>query len=207
VPAPPGAPGAAGSTGKGRLGLVLAGALAVVALVGAGVVVAGGDDEPAANESSADDPATSGGASDDPAGDNAGDDAGDDADGAGEAPDDGLPGADDESPVEVAEAFFAAATSGDCAGVVDRMTVESYSTEGQTAAEAVDECEDDVAGAAALAEAEFGPVELVSEDGDRAVVSVTVGAGDDAVEREMPMRRIDGEWKMHLDTSLTAPAG
>jgi hypothetical protein len=183
----------------------------VVALVGAVVVVAGGDDEPATSESSADDPAAAGepsddAAGDDPAGDSAGDDAGD-ADSAGEAPGDGLPGAADESPVEVAEAFFAAATSGDCAGVVDRMTVESYSTEGQTAAEAVDECEDDVAGAAALAEAEFGPVELVSEDGDRAVVAVTVGAGDEAVEREMPMRRIDGEWKMHLDTSLAAPAG
>jgi hypothetical protein len=175
----------------------------VVALVGAVVVVAGGDDEPATSESSADDPAAAGDSSDDPAGDDAGDDAGS----AGEAPGDGLPGAADESPVEVAEAFFAAATSGDCAGVVDRMTVESYSTEGQTAAEAVDECEDDVVGAAALAEAEFGPVELVSEDGDRAVVAVTVGAGDEAVEREMPMRRIDGEWKMHLDTSLTPPAG
>ena len=62
--------------------------------------------------------------------------------------------AGDTSPVELAEEFFAAVAGGDCAAMIERMTPESYATEGQTAAEAVAECEADESGTAAVAAAD-----------------------------------------------------
>lgn len=181
--------------GRGRLGLMLAGVVVVIA-VAAAVVITGEDAErgeaPAASE-----PAPGEGA-----GPAAGEEPPEDAEGgAGDAPS----GAD-ESPVDVAEAFFAAAVAGDCAGMIDRMTPESYGAGRQTAAAAVAECEADGRGIAAVAAAEFGDIVLVSQQGDDAVVRVAVTAGGTTTTRELPLRLVDGRWLMNLDTSLAAPA-
>ncbi|HEX6421790.1 MAG TPA: hypothetical protein VFZ77_25020 [Acidimicrobiales bacterium] len=183
------------SGGRGRLGLMLAGVVVVIA-VAAAVVITGEDGErgeaPAASE-----PVPGEGA-----GPAAGEEPPEDAEGgAGDAPS----GAG-ESPVDVAEAFFAAAVAGDCAGMIDRMTPESYGAGRQTAAAAVAECEADGRGIAAVAAAEFGDIVLVSQQGDDAVVRVAVTAGGTTTTRELPLRLVDGRWLMNLDTSLAAPA-
>jgi hypothetical protein len=183
----PVAPPLPDAAGRSRLGLVVACVVTVIVVAGGVVLATGGDDEgtaaPAAEQSPADDAA-------------------DAADGT----DDEL-GPTGESPVDVAEEFFDAVAEHDCAGVVARMTPESYGTGGQTAEQAVIECENDATGTAAAAAAEYDDVELVSEAGDEATVTVTITAGRRETQRELPLRRVDGEWLMHLDTSLAIPVG
>jgi hypothetical protein len=213
-PAPPaadpgdGASPAAGPPGR-RRGLVLAAAGVAVAVVVAGVVfaLAGGDDEPTA---SGDDDAA---AADAPASD---DDAGSAGAAGGEATDSGSGGDDGngagssgaasggsitdnsgESPVEAAEAMFTAAIAGDCEGVVARMTPEAYAPEGETPAEAVAECEADLDRNELLG-AELQDVTAVSEDGDAAVVSVTLAIGDETGTQDVPMVRLDDGWKVDI---------
>jgi hypothetical protein len=214
-------PSSSGSGGKGRLGLMLAGVVAVIVLAGGVVLATGGDDtsdtaSPPADESPTEGEPPAGGAADDgtendDTASGTADDGtvGDDLPGTADAPAGAAPApsAGDESPVEVAEAFFDAVDSGDCAGVVGRMTPESLDNLDQTPDAAIADCEADNDGAAAAAAAEWGDVRLVSENGDRATVAVTVRVGAEETERDLPLRRVDGEWMMHLDTSLTAPAG
>lgn len=198
-PGDPATPGDAHG-GRARLGLMLAGVVAVIAVAG-GIVVATGDGDDAAAPADAE--AT------------AGDDEGTPPDGPATSGQDetvttvdaGAAPASDASPVELAEGFFAAVAGGDCAGMIERMTPESYATEGQTAAEAVAECEADESGTAAVAAAEFDDVELVSDDGDTAVVRVTVTVDQVTRTAEMPLRQVDGRWLMDLDTSLLATPG
>lgn len=190
-PTPSRDPAPVGHGGRGRLGLMLAAVVAVIVVAGGVVVATGGDDEddtsaPTSEQAPADEqPPADEGAS-------------------GAAPEPGAAEAND-SPVASAEAFFAAVSSSDCAGIVEMMTPESYGPDGETAQQAVDECERDATGTAAAAAADFGAIELVSEDGDEALISVTMTSGGEQTERELPLRRVDGEWKLHLDTSL-APA-
>jgi hypothetical protein len=212
-PAPPGAAEDDDPFGLGddsrrsrRLGWLLAGVVAIIAVAGAVVLTTGGEDEP----ETADPASEAGDASESPApGDPESPPAGSDPESppAGsdpEAPADGGEAA--ESPVQVAEAFFAAVENGDCQGIIDRMTVESFSTEGQTAEEAVAECEADTEGLLAISEAEFVSVEAVSEDGDAAVVSVTQLADGEETVRDLPLERVDGVWKMDLDPTAVPPA-
>jgi hypothetical protein len=196
--------------GRSRLGWMIAAVVAVI--VAAGVVLAtGGDDDdtpaPAADETPADAPV----AGETPADEASAGEAPADEASAGEAPaEDGAPvdAAGDESPVEVADAFFAAAASGDCAGMVDRMTLESFSAEGLTPEQAIAECESDVAGGGTgLAGASFGEVTLVSEQGDQATVAVDVVLAGEQVHEEFPLRLIDGMWKLHLEASSQPQGG
>jgi hypothetical protein len=207
VPAPdrqgPGDPAPPGDArrGRARLGVMLAGVVAVIAVAG-GIVVATGDGDDAAAPADAeatagDDDGTPPGAGPATSG----------QDGAATTADAGAAPAGDASPVELAEEFFAAVAAGDCAGMIERMTPESYATEGQTAAEAVAECEADESGTAAVAAAGFDDVELVSDDGDTAVVRVTVTVDQVTRTAEMPLRQVDGRWLMDLDTSLPASPG
>jgi hypothetical protein len=170
---------------------MLAGVVAVIAIAGGIVVATGSDDDasPGADQAADGDPADDGATADEAP-----------ADGAGTSPTAPL------SPVEVAEDFFAAVDARDCEGIVGRMTPESYATDGQTAGQAVAECESDRSGTAAAAAAEFGDITLVSERGDTATVSVTVTMEGVTKARQLPLRRVDGEWLMHLDTSLVEPA-
>lgn len=187
--------------GRARLGLMLAGVVAVIAVAG-GIVVATGDGDDAAAPADAE--ATAGddeGSPPDASPATSGPDEAETTADAGAAP------ADDTSPVELAEEFFAAVAGGDCAAMIERMTPESYATEGQTAAEAVAECEADESGTAAVAAAEFDDVELVSDDGDTAVVRVTVTVDRVTRTAEMPLRRVDGRWLMDLDTAQLATPG
>ncbi|HEX6421304.1 MAG TPA: hypothetical protein VFZ77_22570 [Acidimicrobiales bacterium] len=199
-PGDPAAPGDARG-GRARLGLMLAGVVAVIAVAG-GIVVATGDGDDAAAPADAE--AT--------AGDDAGSppDAGPATSGPDEAEtaaDAGAAPAGETSPVELAEEFFAAVAGGDCAAMIERMTPESYATAGQTAAEAVAECEADESGTEAVAAAEFDDVELVSDDGDTALVRVTVTVDQVTLTAEMPLRRVDGRWLMDLDTAQLATPG
>ena len=187
--------------GRARLGLMLAGVVAVIAVAG-GIVVATGDGDDAAAPADAE--ATAGddeGSPPDASPATSGPDEAETTADAGAAP------AGDTSPVELAEEFFAAVAGGDCAAMIERMTPESYATEGQTAAEAVAECEADESGTAAVAAAEFDDVELVSDDGDTAVVRVTVTVDQVTRTAEMPLRRVDGRWLMDLDTAQLATPG
>ncbi|HET9609133.1 MAG TPA: hypothetical protein VFP06_05960 [Acidimicrobiales bacterium] len=187
--------------GRARLGLMLAGVVAVIAVAG-GIVVATGDGDDAAAPADAE--ATAGDDEGSPP------DAGPATSGPDEAEttaDAGAAPAGDTSPVELAEEFFAAVAGGDCAAMIERMTPESYSAEGQTAAEAVAECEADESGTAAVAAAEFDDVELVSDEGDTAVVRVTVTVDRVTRTAEMPLRRVDGRWLMDLDTAQLATPG
>ncbi len=174
------------------------GAVVVVIVVAGGVVLAtGGADDDSAGPSSEQSPSD-----DEPGTDAGGDPAASEA-----APDGAEAGATDDSPVAAAEAFFAAVAESDCAGIVAMMTPESYGPDGETAQQAVDECERDATGTAAAAAADFGAIELVSEAGDEALISVTMTSDGEQTERELPLLRVDGEWKLHLDTSLAPPAG
>ena len=199
---------------KSRLGLALAGVVAVIVLA-AGVVLATGasdeSDADTASDSSSTDAAEEGEA-----------DAGTDSQPSDDAPAESelgaVPGGDgtdddgpadaptgDESPVVAAEEFFEAVSSGDCAGMVARMTADSFGTEGQTQEDAVDECESDAAGTAAASQGRWEDVQLISMDGDEATVGVTLHVGSQQSERELPMVLDDGEWKMDLD--VTAGSG
>ncbi|HEX6423284.1 MAG TPA: hypothetical protein VFZ79_07375 [Acidimicrobiales bacterium] len=196
----PGTPAAPrDATGRGRLGLMLAGVVAVIAVAG-GIVVATGDGDdtaaPVEARTGADDEGARPGEGTASGG----------QDGAAAPDDAGATAAGDPSPVELAEEFLAAVARRDCAGMIERMTPASYATEGRTAAEAVVECEADEAGTAAVAAAEFDDVELVAEDGDTAVVGVTVTVDRVTSTAELPLRRVDGRWLMDLDPAfVTAP--
>jgi hypothetical protein len=192
------AQGSAGSGGRSRLGWMLAGVVAIVAVAGVVVVISGddGSDTPAAVEEADGAPATT------PT--TAGPPAGSDPE-VTDAPADGTPAAE-VTPVDVAEGFFGAVSDGDCQGIIDRMTVESFSTEGETPAQAVADCEDDEEALSAIMSAESWEVEPLSEDGDRAVVAVTLVVDGDETVRELPLERVDGVWKMDLDPTAVAPA-
>lgn len=186
-------------SGKRRTGWVVGGVAAAIVLV-AGVAVAiaagGSDDTEVAVSDAAvsDDAVPDDAVSDDDLADDSADiDPGDAEVG-------GSPRVADQSPVEVTEQFFAAVAAGDCADLIALMTPESYGP-GQTAEEAIDECETDAFGTAAVAAADFDDVELVSERGDEARVTVTMTVGNSVTDSELPLRRVDGEWKMHLVTS------
>jgi hypothetical protein len=200
---------------------MLAAVVAVMAVAGA-VVVATGDDDPA-SETSAEDGGGPDQSSGQPSGQSSGADepssgGGEDGDpGAGEGPPTGSgpdspvssPAAGDrpDTPVEVAEAFFTAVEQGDCETIIAHMTVESFSTDGQTPEQAVAECEADEEGLLAITSAEFWEVEPLSQRGDRASVAVTVVAGGEESVRELPLRRVGGVWKMDLDPTAAPPAG
>jgi hypothetical protein len=196
-----GSPVPVAGSGRRRTGWIVGGvAAAVVVLAGAAVALGTGSSD--GTEAAVSDEA--------PAGDVADDDLADDSTGATDPDDDGTgsaPSESDESPVEVTERFFAAVASGDCDELIGLMTPESYGSNGQTAEEAIDECEADAVGTAAVAAAEFDDVELVSEIGDEATVVVTMSVGNRVSESELPLRRVDGQWLMHLDTSPVPGVG
>jgi hypothetical protein len=195
--------------------------VAIVALAGIVVVATGGSDGPDTAAPAADEPTGSadGSAADAEADEGAGagdDQAGDDAGaGDGEAGEQGTsggaggagPAASGASPVEVAEEFFDAVADADCAEVVGLMTAESYNRDGATAAEAIAECENDPAGTAMISAADWDDVELVSQDGERATVAVTVTVDDRNTVEQIPLRRVDGEWKIDLDPTRTSTGG
>ena len=82
-------------------------------------------------------------------------------------------------------------------GVVARMTPEAYAPDGETPAEAVAECEADLDRNELLG-AELQDVSAVSEDGDAAVVSVTLAIGDETGTQDVPMVRLDDGWKVDI---------
>jgi hypothetical protein len=204
---------------------VVAGVIAVIAVAGIAVVATGGSDDtdtaaPAdestesadgsAGDANADADAGIGeaGASDPEAGDDAG--AGDaeaGEQGTGGGADGAGPSASGDSPVEVAEEFFAAVADANCAEVVGLMTPESYDRDGATAAEAIAECENDPAGTAMISAADWDDIELVSQDGERATIAVTITVDDRNTVEQIPMRRVDGEWKVDLDPTRTSTDG
>ncbi len=197
---PDATPGNSGTGGRGRLAWMLAGVVAIVAVAGVVVVLTGddGSDTPtAAEEVDGDDPATT------PTTDS---DAGPPAGSEPEVTDAPADSTSELTPVDVAEGFFGAVSDGDCQGIIDRMTVESFSTDGQTSAQAVAECEADEEGLSAIMSAESWEVEPLTEDGDRAVVSVTLVVDGNETVRELPLERVDGAWKMDLDPTAVAPA-
>jgi hypothetical protein len=110
----------------------------------------------------------------------------------------------DEPPVEATKQLIAAVEAGDCAGIVSRATSASLGLDRQTVDEAVAECESGAGAAASLTAAEFGDVSLVDASGSRATVSVVVTLGGQANEREVPVHRINGRWR--LDLSSLTPA-
>jgi hypothetical protein len=195
---------------------MLAAVVAVMVVAGAVVVATGGDDpgtETSAEDGSSPDQSSdqsSGAGEPSSGGDDDGDSGADESPPAGSGPDSPVssPSAGDQpgTPVEVAEAFFTAVEQGDCETIIAHMTVESFSTDGQTPAQAVAECEADEEGLLAISSAEFWKVEPVSEQGDRATVAVTVVAGGEESVRELPLRRVDGVWKMDLDPTAAPPA-
>jgi hypothetical protein len=199
---------------------VLGGVAAVLAVAGIAVVATGDSDDtdtaaPAADESTG--PADGSTAAE--AGDDAGTadtESGDDAAAGDEDTGDeeavgGAQGAgpatSGDSPVEVAEDFFGAVAAADCAEVVGLMTPESYNRDGATAAEAIADCENDPAGTAMVSAADYDDVELVSQDGERATVNVTVTVDDGDAVQQIPLRRVDGEWKIDLDPTRAGTGG
>jgi hypothetical protein len=195
---------------------MLAAVVAVMVVAGAVVVATSGDDpgtETSAEDGSSPDQSSgqsSGAGAPSSGGDDDGDSGADEGPPAGSGPDSPVssPSAGEQpgTPVEVAGAFFSAVEQGDCETIIAHMTVESFSTDGQTPEQAVAECEADEEGLLAISSAEFWKVEPVSEQGDRATVAVTVVAGGEESVRELPLRRIDGVWKMDLDPTAAPPA-
>ena len=179
--------------GRNRVLVAVAAAVALVAIVGGAVVLAGGDDgdeepgAPTTAESSADDA----GAGSDP----------DDATGPGPADE----GTDDEAapagaaspdtPEATVEALFAAFRAGDCQGVVDLMAPEAFGPD-EAPADVVADCQVDESGRAAIAGIEIVDITPVSESGDDAVVSVTATLDGETSTQELPLRRVDGDWKV-----------
>jgi hypothetical protein len=138
--------------------------VALIALVGGAIVLAGaGDDD--------DD-------GDAPASEAAPDEAGPDA---------------SATPEEVTAALFDAARAGDCEAVIELMAPDAFDA-GDTPATAVAECEADDEGRELMAGLDVVDISLVSETGDRAVVAVTATVDGETSTEEMPLQRVDGEW-------------
>jgi hypothetical protein len=51
------------------------------------------------------------------------------------------------------------------------------------------------------------PVDVISEDDDRAVVAITVTSGGETTEDEFFLTRDDGEWKLDLLATAEASLG
>jgi hypothetical protein len=111
---------------------------------------------------------------------------------------------DDDPAVAATEALIAAVEADDCAGIIGRLTPESYGPRARTADEAMAECEAGRGVAASLAAADFGAVTLVDAATDRATVSVVVTLGGQANERGLEAHRIDGEWRLDVRPLTTS---
>jgi hypothetical protein len=164
------------------------GAVVAALVVVAGVVVLGGSDE----DETASDPTPA----DQPADDTAA------TDGPGTTPIDPAPAAP-ASPVAATEALIAAVEQGDCATMINLMTVESWGNDGATVEEALAQCQAEYSeeGGGELAGVDFGAVSLVSESGDEALVEVGFEIEGQPGSEQWPVRRVDGAWKVHLDRS------
>ncbi|HET6949157.1 MAG TPA: hypothetical protein VFI47_02220 [Acidimicrobiales bacterium] len=169
--------------GPRRLRWVVAAAAAVVAVAGA-VVLVGGDDE---GDTASEPPA--------------------EAPGDGSAPGSGdgttAPGPVTDSPVATTEALLAAVEQGDCATMINLMTVESWGIGGGTVESALAQCQAEYSqdGGGELAGVNFGTVTLVSETADEAVVEVSFELAGQTSSEQWPVRRVDGAWKVHLEPS------
>jgi hypothetical protein len=164
------------------------GAVVAALALAAGVVVLDGNDE----DETASDPAPADEPADDPAG----------TDGPDTSPADPAP-AGPASPVAAAEALIAAVEQGDCATMINVMTVESWGSDGATVEEALAQCQAEYSeeGGGELAGVDFGAVSLVSESGDEALVEVAFEIDGQPGSEQWPVRRVDGAWKVHLERS------
>lgn len=199
---------------KSRLGLALAGVVAVIVIAG-GVVIATGSSDDDTDEVASESPAGDEAETDAGAGDSEDPSAADDptaseADSAAPSDESDDPDGDDatvdaptgeDDPVAAAEEFFEAVSSGDCEGMVSRMSMESFGADGQSPEDAIEECENDAAGTAAASRGRWDDVQLVSIDGDEAKISVTLSVGGQESERVLPMVLDQGTWKMDLDVA------
>jgi hypothetical protein len=161
--------------------LAVGAVVAVIAVVGGVLVVAGGDDSDETSEVADDEPAD-GGEPDADAPDAS--DAGSEV-GTADIPD---------TPEAVVTAFFDAVEAGDCEAIVEFVVPETFTSVGDSPEQAIADCEADAEGRAEVAELDVLDVSLVSETGDDAVVSVTALVDGETGTRELEVQRVDGTW-------------
>jgi len=105
-------------------------------------------------------------------------------------------------PVDVTQAFFAAALAGDCPGMADLLTQGSLLAESDTVEDAIAECEQKVTeGTSGFEGMTVGHVSLVSVDGDIAIVAVDFDIAGQASTEQLHLQRVDGVWKVDLVAS------
>jgi hypothetical protein len=109
--------------------------------------------------------------------------------------------------------FVESGNANDCEAAVDLLTQESWAlimaaSEGTrqvlrspTRAEAIESCRKSTDDSI---DETIDAVHLVSEDGDRAVVSITTTSEGEARTDEFVLTREDGSWKLDLLASATA---
>jgi hypothetical protein len=108
---------------------------------------------------------------------------------------------DDESgPAQVVAEFFAAAKAGDCQGMLDLMTEETWQEQPElTAEQAIEDCESEMeSGEPTFESLEVGNIEVVSETDDTATVSVELTLLEQSATDEVMLIRRDGVWMVHM---------
>jgi hypothetical protein len=176
-----GGPGGGGKSGRGGIVAAIVLVIALVGAAGAFFLLSGDDDK--------DDAAA-------PASTEHTDDTGADTT-APPATED--PGASLGEPVDVAQAFFAAAIAGDCPGMASLLTEGSLLIDSDTVEEGLADCERSVAdGDTGFEGMTVGNVTLVSVEGDTAIVSVDFDISGQASTEQFHLQRVDGEWRMDL---------
>jgi hypothetical protein len=110
-------------------------------------------------------------------------------------------GPDADSPIGTAEAFYDAASRGDCEAMVAMLSDATFVAEGaQTTDEAIADCQNQVA-SEAWPEDDQLDFELVSETDDAAVVNVQATIEGQLATLPLGLIREDGQWK--IDSSQT----
>lgn len=122
---------------------------------------------------------------------------------------------DGGSPVETVRAFQDASASDDCEAAVDLLTEESWTLiiagadgssptpRSPSRADAIQSCRensDDV-------DETLDHVEVISEEGNRAVVTATVTSEGETADYQFVLAREDGAWKIDLVASAQAGLG
>jgi hypothetical protein len=112
------------------------------------------------------------------------------------------PGTSAAEPVDVAQAFFAAALAGDCPGMAGLLTEGSLLMENDSVEDGIAECQQTMAdGTSGFEGMTVGNVSLVSVDGDVAIVAVDFDIEGQASTAQFHLQRVDGDWKMDLEAS------
>jgi hypothetical protein len=104
-------------------------------------------------------------------------------------------GAGASDPEGVVRSYYNAAVDGDCDKMIDYVDVAASGTDRQTA---LGLCREAYSGEDSGAPTKLNSIEVKSESGDTATVTVSYETADGAESEDVNLNKVDGDWKINL---------